>query len=559
MHGRKHARNTGRCLSCRPFSMPRQPCEFWLQFSWKAFDGLLFLFLKMNLRRKHHPSETSPGGYRASHQVLEDYLHKRITVRQLCSRTAKQIGDESLALGCFVTSDDVEYEREYRSKWQMLLRGRSLYFFVKPWVCPLTPCLHWHRSFSGTESLTPVWMPEYVPRVEVRISAVQPWLECLCRLQERPVRRLFELLGRLSEERGIGVQDELGSRKSLFGKCLNAFYFLDEEDSVAWDVASKWNFWEKAGISQTARREELTKVWKTTFNAAEFRSLSPEFQIKRLMRRDTISLEPPFAQSVRKRCVEVLQEYEQKRMLIMTTDIDGNPSPIPSLPFSKGGEFFECLGTPIPKRVCGFPGSLFIRSERAASELLWWWRGVPHWTVEERHTFADNWERNAFLYELRARLLPEYTWDIFDRPWSQLDVTQRALLYYLWPPEREGKYWRRGKLSMDSPEGWKFLNSSVPVSIAESLQSSLRKVEGSSRFWRHELYGIRDLRKPRKKPVTEKIQEPNWKWSLLEALDQVHFGKGSLTNAEQKAKRRAMALHSSACTEVGFSETVRVS
>jgi hypothetical protein len=320
-------------------------------------------------------------------------------------------------------------------------------------------------------------------------------------------------------------------------------------------MAEHWRRWEAQKYSPSKRREEICSRWGIKMFESDFRIMSPSKIVSFLRNPPSRHERPSFADGVSIKVRQIFADRPIRKQYTGRTADNGEPiyaenSP---LPFSRGGEYWLPFCLRINGWLNGFPAKVPKEThvpkmtERTLSDELWWWNSRDEWFEQLRNEFPDNWERSAFLYELRARLLPEHTWDFFNQPWIQLDASQRGVLYYLWPPERQGQHQREGRIACDTPFEYEFRNVPALVDPAASDKEVKKSLDaGSGSYCRYELLGSSG--KSKRKSVPKK----DWRWSLLEALDLNHFGFTTLMNAEIKAKQRAVTLYESACAEAGL-------
>jgi hypothetical protein len=492
------------------------------------------------------------GCGRPSVEVLRSFLEKKISFRQLrnrCQSLEEGVPSEleTNSLACFVLQNDLDYEALKKGTKIRKMVGRSIYFTILPRSTERVACLQWHRDWLGKESWTPTLIRAEHIKTAHAFFVSEPWLEVLCRLQERPLQRLLDCLKFSDQKRTMGITDEIQKRLSQFGPFRHAFYFQSIEDTLAWHIAEHWPTWEQSKASMDKRRLAVSETWSINLTPEEFKRLIPSHQIEKLKNPPQKSAGLSFAGKLVEKIFKLFDERPIDKHYIGRTkkgvDIYGEPNPFP---FSRGGYFEEFLFRDDGSSIRRFPEVGALSTEGSLKDTLWWWRNVKDWPDQLRDEFPDNWERSAFLYELRARLLPDHTWDIFEGPWFQLDVSQRAVLYYLWPPDRQGKHWREGRIWSDTPGEHEFLGKKLEVNPVASGAQIFRAMSKENHYFRHELLGISDIQ-TRKKSIKK-----DWRWRLIEALDLHHFCYTTLTNAEIKAKRRAVIQHQEACAQTGL-------
>ena len=490
---------------------------------------------------------------RVSAALLSDYLGKKTNFRQFaaqCRKAAKlepvEVKDGGLV--GFVSQQDLDHEDFKKGGLYEGTVGRSVYFAFLPLSTELIPCLKWARSWPRKEE---GGRPDLVPVGSLKtthgFAVSEPWIEVLCRLQARVMQPLLQCLKFASPERAVGIKDEISKRRSAFGKFGDAFFFQDAESTLAWDIAANWQQWENEKASADQRRDHVCKRWGIPMTVDEFMRFTPIRILPRL-KDPRLSIEPsPLLEKMKSRVIELLDSRPIRKQYTGNCTKAGELiyCEPPPLPFSRGGYFEEPFFRQGWHKICRIPAKGGGTTEAVLENDLWWWNRLKLWPEQWTDEFPDNWERSAFLYELRARLLPGYTWDLFEGPWSQLDVSQRAVLYYLWPPEGQGKHWRNGRINSDTPAEHDFRQTPLTIDPAATLAAQVKALENEHRYWRHELLGIDDVSK-RKRPLKRK----DWKWTLLENLDRTHFFRDTLTDI--KARQRAIALHEKACREAGL-------
>lgn len=509
----------------------------------------------MSTRKSYQPDASSiPVCGVASLQMLNDFLDGSSTFRQFtnrcrASRTNTPRNAEHACLVGFVTKEDIEEEKRRAGTRLELLVTRTVYFVVFPTSTNQLPCLVWHRRLSSKMSfvLRLVQAERLEPALAFTLS--EPWVEVLCRLQERPVRGLIEALSFTTKEQAVGIKDEIRKRRALFGEFRNAFYLQDVESILAWEIAENWAQWEATGTSLGKRRDQICKRWGLNMTEPEFKRLTPPLMLEKLKIPPLIATEPPFADKVREQVVKLFAERTVRKQATCERTVTGEIfyCEPPPLPFSRGGSFGEYFCHGQGKLFRGFPSKEAFSKQDELKESLWWWRDIGKWPIELQREFPDNFEASAFIYELRARLVPHHTWDVFDAPWFQLDTSQRAVLFYLWPPDPGGVHFRLGRIANDNPAEFEFLHTPVSIDPSAPSHQLASAIPKPAQYWRHVLMGM-PVQSKRRKPLKKK----DWKWGLLEALDLKFFFSSSLTNAEVKAQQRARKAYEEACAEAGL-------
>lgn len=483
---------------------------------------------------------------------MQKFLRKEISFQQIL-RGGKRVGVEPLekpsngTLLATVLKSDAAHEAMKTGTRFASMVSRSIYFAVAPLTPSWIPALRWTLDWIKHESFTPTLLPR--DAFEDVFSVVLPaWLEVFVRLQELPSRRLIECFGIASANARNGIELEIYNRLSQFGKFEHAFFFQDPNNILAWNVAASQLAWDAGNVPQWKRRECINERWQCNLSESEFKSFTPEGVLTGLTRRTKKPL--PVLQRVNGR---ILQEFSARPIQHRRIGRDKAGHDIfeasTPFPFSGGGYFEEFLFRSEPSRWQRFPAREELKTETQVSEALWWWRKISSWPEELRNEFPDNWESSAFFYEFRARVLPQHTWDLFDTTWFDLDVSQRAVLFYLFPPNKIGKHFRRGRPYTDTKWEHDFRTSekTLLVNPAEPFAKVTAQLKKEFRYQKEILLGISDGPKPRKIATSK-----SWRWELLEALDVQHFLNGKLISKDTKRMARAEKEYESACAAAGL-------
>jgi hypothetical protein len=485
-----------------------------------------------------------------SFEFASEFLKKDISFRQLIHRCKRGKTDHCTKLSklAFALKMDAKHEASKSGSRFAAMIGRSIYFAVAPLTSPWVAALRWNVDWRKCESFTPVLLPIDVIEDVFCMTNSPPWLEVLARLQEIPLRSLIRCFAIANDTARVGIEDEIRNRIQQFGKYEHAFYFQDSSNVLAWDIASRHPSWETGKIPLSKRREEIISRWRFNLSESEFKAFTPGPFLA------SLSPMPPksvaTAPLLNARIVDKFYSREIRRQFI-GRDKSGNEifEELAPFPFSRGGYFEEFLFRSEPKRWRRFPVPGELKSEEKVCNALWWWKYIPNWPQELRDEFPDNWEHSAFLYEFRARILPEHTWDFFDNPWFDLDVSQRAALFYIWPPGRIGKHFRQGRISTDTKWEHDFRESEAEVKVdpTQPIRSAMAKYETEFRYQRSILLGLQEGPN-RSKPAPNK----HWRWELIEALDGQHFFEHRLNNSDIKRLARAKKEYQSACAAAGL-------
>lgn len=465
--------------------------------------------------------------------LLFSYLTKDCSVDQFLKGLSSSLGKISTvgstpAVTGFVSALDVASEASKVGTRYEKLAGRSLYFTVLPMSGDLVLALRWSFSFTGES-----WGLLITDKAKVDISCLfgisSPWLETMVHLALRPLRSLTRCLQVCSGDRAVGVHDEILKRATTFDAASNAIYFQNLRLFLTWEVARRWFSWEASSVPTVSRLAEIVEAWAPELTLTDLDKLVPDQFLKSLRRPSKFRRDGVYSSTTRQVIISRCSER--------------------SKPFSRGGEWDVFLHRNDPVVYESMPGENELKDHPAAWQPLWWWRSIPKWPSLMQEEFRDNWSRSAFLYQLRARLLPTRTWDIFQSSWFHLDVSQRAILYYFWPPEYpRGKHWRQGRIFGDNLAEHLFTNTVPDKNPASFSPQELKRWNDKFRPWKHDLQGQPLERTQRSIPK----RAPDWE--LLEALDRDWFLAGGhvLSNAEIKRHGRASKLHSEACKEVGI-------
>ena len=510
--------------------------------------------------RNTSPDSSSSGFQGCLHfDAMQKFLRKEISFQQLLRRgksaesnipTQSRLG----ALMTFVLKSDAAYEAMKKETRFANMLGRSVFFAVAPLTSPWAPALRWSLDWKKHESFTPVLLP--IEAVDDVFSTSLPaWLEVLVRLQETPSRQLVECFGIANETARVGIEDEIRNRLAQFGKFEHAFFFQDPRIILAWDIAAKQIASDTGKVPMWERREQINKRWQFNLSEPEFKSFTPEEVLASLPHKT----KKPLA-ALQRVNVRIHEEFSSRPIRRQFSGRDKSGIEVfaepPPFPFSRGGYFNEFLFRSEPARWHQFPAHGELKTEEQLQEALWWWRNISSWPEELRDEFPDNWESSAFFYEFRARILPQHTWDLFDTPWFDLDVSQRAVLFYLCPPSKFGKHFREGRISTDTKWEHDFRSSEATVFVnpAQPIAKAIAHLKKEFRYQKEILLGVSEGPKARKNAARK-----SWRWELIEALDGQHFLEHKLIHKDFKRLARAKKEYEAACAAAGLSpyESVR--
>lgn len=465
--------------------------------------------------------------------LLHDFLSKRCSSDSFreslstCPLITAPEDTTSHVIG-FTTRLDQDHEAMHSGGRYERLVSRSLYFTILPFETGKFFSLAWSQGFSGqswrlqiseeanVEMLCKFWVPV-------------PWLESLARLAVVPVLPLARCLSLVKDERAVGIEDEIIKRATCFAAKSNALYFQNVRLFLNWEVAFRWPKWEQDSIAENDRLAELNQAWSIDVDLEEFRQLSP---------RNFLRTEKPLVGFFHD-----CPHYPSTRRSILDKTLRE------ATVFSRGGDWRDFLYRANASVANTMPNKSSLKSESEIESALWWWRSISEWPLLMQEEFNDNWSESAFLYELRARLSKTRTWDFFQCSWFHLDVSQRAVLYYFWPPRYpRGKHWRQGQIFGDNKASHEFHN--IKPDKNPAAFSKQEKMAWDSRFqtWHHDLLGLPPDK--RRRPGSKKTTA----WDLLEVLDLDYYlpDKNKLTNTEHQRKRRAEEFLEKACKEAGL-------
>lgn len=380
-----------------------------------------------------------------------------------------------------------------------------------------------------------------------------PWVEVLCRLAHKTLDPLLYYESSV-EWINEGIQNEIHARLLAFENRGPYHFFSDFGEATAWYIAAEWDRWSQARTPESDRLRQLNKyaqikVKKTDFKlkATDFLGLHPSSALAALKRRDRVFpeisgqiVDQPFRGTSSSLAINQLQESMAKLQM-----------------FSKGKGSTMANQSLIP---------ITLPSKRDQASLrnsgIWWWRTLyENSSPEELEEFKDNWEWSAFFYEFRARLKPKDglpSWRGFGRPWTDLDYSQRGILYNLWPPAPNGDYLRISPRLRSVSSYLKFM---LKVDFARPLDEILDEVRTTWKALQPELVhhlGIARpptpaTKQPSKRSLSATIPE---KWSLLEALDAQHWlgtNHYKLSKDDKVTYTRQVEDYQAACREAGIS------
>ena len=481
---------------------------------------------------------------------IASYLSASSTLRKLKNACTRQTNTHSTQsshrlIGVVCSSDLAEEKFKKRTQLAQFV-GRSVYFAVLPAIGAELISLQWLRDWRGkvTWHVRLVSVQDVNLAFSIELSVGDEWLPVLCQLVDRPIRPLLRCLGFASSGRAEGIRDELLKRLSQFGKDLNAFYFQNVKFALAWDVAEHWAAWEYRKTSQYNRRNQINRRWGVNLTEEDFQKLMPNETLS-VLGHTTLGFPPPSWEPRAKRTV--LLALQDGRDVAHPPDrkMAFNRAPFP---FSRGGYFNEYFCRESGPVLHRMPYKQNSMNEETLSTLLWWWNSIGSWPDQLRDEFHDNWERGAWFYELRARLLPDRTWDLFDGNWFDLDVSQRGVIYYLWPPQPYGKHWRSGqRIWGDTIAEHEFRQNKVIVDPLATEFQQRAKLNEVDPFWKHHLMGL----EPAKSKIG-RIKGEHLPWNLIEALDRRHYFGKPLDNVHIKANGRAKKIYEATCAEAGL-------
>lgn len=476
-----------------------------------------------------HPApESSNGLHEAPLSLLWSYLSKEVNTDDFktdlacCSITSAPTDALTRVIG-FISEWDTEEELRRASSPYGWMTSRCLNFTIGLTEGETIPCLHWSRSFTGVS-----WRVSKIQRDRTRMTCQFrisiPWLEAMVQLAIAPLIPLLRCLQFAKGERAVGIDDEILKRISAFDTTCNIFYFQSVNAFLAWEVAKHWPAWDEVNLPMEKRLAEVREAWDPALTIADFNSLLPTQILSSISTRSRF-------------------RFDGKGSTMMRSAVRSHAERMQSV-FSHGGDWDEFLYRNNSAILKAMPPSGGFTRESEMEEALWWWRSIGGWPEFMQNEFRDNWARSAYLYELRARLLPTRTWDIFESSWFHLDVSQRAVLYFLWPPNYpRGKFWRQGRIYGDNQAEHDFVNT--PVKNPAAMREEERVIwEEGNRMWKHDLLG---------QPLEHKqrsIPKKGLDWDLLEAFDQAYyFPKMYVPSDLTKRQHRAKQLHSAACEE----------
>ena len=428
----------------------------------------------------------------------------------------------------FTTRLDQDHEAMHSGGLYVKFVSRSLYFTIIPNVVGKMFSLVWTQGFSGQTWRLQI-SEEANEEMSCRFWISAPWIESLVRLAISPLLPLAACLRIVRGERAVGIEDEIIKRATCFDAKSSAVYFQNVRLFLNWEVAFRWPKWEQDSIAENDRLAELNQAWSIQVDLEEFRRLAPHNFLRTEFPTAGFLHDPPHYASTRKSLLD--KSNEMKTV------------------FSRGGDWTDFLDRANGSIANNMPNKGSLKSESEIKSTLWWWRSISEWSLLKQEEFHDNWSESAFLYELRARLSKSRTWNFFQCSWFHLDVSQRAILYYFWPPRYpRGNHWRQGQIFGDNKASHEFFNTTPNVNPAAFSKQEKMAWDSNFRWWRHDLLGLPPDKKRR--PGSKKTTA----WDLLEVLDLDYYlhDKYKLINIEHQRKRRAEKFHEKVCKEAGL-------
>jgi len=361
---------------------------------------------------------------------------------------------------------------------------------------------------------------------------------------------------------------------------IHSFY-SNSEAVTEWTISSEWGNWNIDGLSMESRLEELNYRIEPNISFVDFLRLvnKLDLEIAKIPKEDHIKS----SNASRKKW---MQELDLKRQ--STSLWDENLINSLSKAWNDGREREEMLdwvntvGVKESSDMIGrlrteaYPDAvreMRIRRSRGAYasafpaekikntnifiERYWWWREIypvidsydsrtSNWTRLEISVFRDNWERSAFIYEMRARMSDRNHWDFFGKPWIYLTVLERAIISILWPPTRVGAYKFQSRSYVNPRE-----DNTTEFEIKETV--SLLASNGVIERMIAQLLKDARLRKGIPEPGNGKRGPTPSAWRALEFLDLDKYSTLiGLSGANRSSVKNAMTDYHKACKQIGI-------
>jgi len=362
----------------------------------------------------------------------------------------------------------------------------------------------------------------------------------------------------------------------------NGQYFFAPKSEVIleWIISCEWGSWDERGASEEMRFEELNLLVEPSVCLSDFLRLVSVLSLK-INKRPCKPYKPSNAASKKSRH----EYYLQMDRLSLWDDSylndmakatrDGRERTelldiLNTLPFKDRTEMISRLKIPYKPDVARAMGlsthrcayaDVFptgkIASTNIFIERYWWWREIypeintyksrkSHLCEFTISVFKDNWERSAFIYEMRARISTRMHWDFFGKPWIELNPIERSIISILWPPTHIGAYKFRDRSYIYARED---KTTDFELNEAISLLAPNSVIEKQI-IWL--VKGAR-LRKGIPEPGRGRGSPKPPPWRALEFLDLNRFSKNiGLSSSDHNSITNAMKYYHHACSETGI-------
>ena len=351
-------------------------------------------------------------------------------------------------------------------------------------------------------------------------------------------------------------------------------FFSNSEALKEWVFSSQWENWNRAGFS-LKQREVLAMVRSGAF----FREnpigdintkpviLTLDFPLD--LKKSGLKIDNTLVKAYSRICLARAIKINSTEEWPLWKDSDTRHfRAIPSLDelvpkeaFGRGRPRGIDFSKSAEKYACVFPAAK-VEDKSVLIEQYWWWREIyPEIESEKRgdmyqirmskwpelliKTFKDNWERSAFIYEMRARMSDRNHWDIFGKPWIKLNYSERGIISILWPPEHFGAYLFR---SWPYPDPKSEENKEIELREIVSLLAPNGVISDMLLRIVNEESQARGIPRPRKGGGS-RVAFP---WRALECMDLAHYSMHMGLGGGYSSKKNAEKIYHDACKDIGI-------
>ena len=220
-------------------------------------------------------------------------------------------------------------------------------------------------------------------------------------------------------------------------------FFQTPESLTPWIFCSEWENWNARGISINQRLRNIVAGGGCSIDKHQYHEIVELYGLENQQRSPAYIR---ISSSHQKTEIKSTPAESGKTTLTKSEDVlktwptkVANQDYERTSTFSYGGPSHVLFTDHKSEYLTGFPTDA-VKDEAFLIKRLWWWRESYYSDSFEWLLFKDNWQRSAFIYELRARHLDPKRWDFYDRPWIRLNYSERAILSILWPPKHSGAY-----------------------------------------------------------------------------------------------------------------------